>query len=89
MIEFQDFVPEVRDKGGFFRMPTLEQLSESLGRANDWIAKNEFDVINVETVVLPNIHVSGEEGSTDTQLRTAGETSASWHQFIRVWYRTH
>ena len=88
MILFRDFVPEFKDKGGFFRKPVLEQLSESLQEANGWIAKHAIDVINIETVVLPNIHSPDEEGTSDVRLRTSGEVSAYWHQFIRVWYRS-
>lgn len=88
MITFTDFVPEVKDKGGFFRMPVMEQLTESLKEANAWIAKYNVDVVNIETVVLPNIHSPGEQGSTDVQLRTSGDMGAYWYQFIRVWHRT-
>lgn len=87
MIKFQDFVPEIKDEGGFFKSATFEQLSEPLGRANEWIANNDVEVINVETVTLPNIFNPGEEGSTDTNLRSSGEFGTYWHQFIRVWYQ--
>ena len=87
MIAYKDFVPAETSAGGWFQMPTREQLLESLARANEWISVNNLDVINVETVVLPNIHAAGEEGSTDVQIRTSGEMSAYWYQFIRVWYR--
>ena len=85
MISFKDFVPEIEKQGGFFTMPTIADLSESLQNANDWIAANNVEVINVETVVLPNIHA--EDGSVDTQLRTSGEMSTYWYQLIRVWHR--
>ena len=87
MIAFADFVPEVKVKGGLFQLQVTEELTEPLGRANEWIARESIDVINVETVVLPNIHESSEEGSTDTHLYTSGNANY-WHQFIRVWYRS-
>jgi len=87
MLEFRDFVPQMTDKGGFFRMPTMQQLSQALREANAWIAQNQVNVINIETVVLPNIHSPGEEGSQDVLLTTSGEMSAHWCQLIRVWYR--
>ena len=88
MINFQDFAPEVLDTGGLFRQPTLEQLSAALAEANHWIASNDIKVVNIETVVLPNIHSPGEQGSTDVHLHTSGEMGSSWHQLIRVWYQS-
>ena len=87
MIQFKDFVPQVTDGGGFFRMPTIEEFSMALERANEWIAQDNVDVVNIETVLLPNMHNHGEEGSIDVHLGTSGEMSSIWHQFIRVWYR--
>jgi hypothetical protein len=86
VIAYKDFVPTELSAGGWFQMPTREQLSECLTRASEWILVNKLDVINVETVVLPNIHSAGKEGSKDVQIRISGERSAYWYQFIRVWY---
>lgn len=86
MIAYQDFVPEKIASGGFFKMPSYESLNECLRQANRWIAANGIEVVNVETVVLPNMYAPGEEGSADVQLRTSGEMSATWYQFIRVWH---
>lgn len=88
MINFKDFNPEIKEKGGFFKMPAFEQLSDSLSKANQWIAEEQVEVVNIETVVLPNIYDAGEEGTSDVQLRTSGDSSAYWHQFIRVWYKS-
>jgi hypothetical protein len=87
-IQFKDFVPEAKDAGGIFRSATYEHLSEPLGGANEWISNNGIEVINIETVALPNIYNSGEEGSTDPHLRSSAEYGTYWHQFIRVWYRS-
>lgn len=88
MISFRDFTPAVKDRGGLFRQPTMEELSAAVARANEWAADNDIQVINIETVVLPNIHLPGEEGSADTQLHTSGDMGSRWHQFIRVWYQS-
>ena len=85
-IDFVDFVPEMIDKGGIFKAPTMEEMVEVVRRMNEWIERNQTKVVNVETVVLPNIHQAHEEGSQDTQVRTSGDFPASWHQFVRVWY---
>lgn len=87
MIGFQDFVPQVKESGAIFKRAVMEELNEPLKRANEWIIAHELDVINIETVVLPNIHSPHEEGSTDTELVTIGKFSTNWYQIIRVWYR--
>ncbi|GHB98522.1 hypothetical protein [Cerasicoccus arenae] len=88
MIRYQDFAPEKTAAGGFFKMPTFESLDECVAQANRWIEDNQLELINVETVVLPNMHISGEEGTSDVSLHTSGDMMSNWHQFVRVWYRT-
>jgi hypothetical protein len=86
MIAYHDFVPRVTDRGGLFKQAQFDTLRDALHEANAWIGERHLKVLNVETVVLPNMHTSWEEGSEDASLRTSGEISAMWHQFIRVWY---
>ncbi|MEO0794471.1 MAG: hypothetical protein AAFX93_04895 [Verrucomicrobiota bacterium] len=87
MIKYKDFVPTVEDRGGIFREASFEELSEAVERANNWIGHHGVVVINIETVVLPNIHAENESGSEDQSLRSTGDGFSNWHQFIRVWYR--
>jgi len=85
MIWFEDFAPQIIKSGFFGR--TFESFEAALAAANEWIEHNDIDVVNIETVVLPQIWERSEEGTTDTDIRTSGECSSTWHQFIRVWYR--
>lgn len=85
MIQFRDFAPALLKAGWFTNK--YESLRQSVDDANAWIAKGGIDVVNVETVVLPNIWDEGENGTKDVELTTANNTSPTWHQFIRVWYR--
>ena len=87
MIKCMDFVPEQLDAGGFLRAAEHEKFGPTIARANAWITENAINVLNVETVVLPNIHLPHEEGSGDTNLHSSGDMSTAWNQFIRVWYR--
>ena len=87
MIDFEDFFPAITQHAGFLRAQEYEPLRAALGRANEWIAQQGVEVVNVETVVLPEMHDRLEEGTQDPSLRTSGEMSSEWHQFIRVWYR--
>lgn len=89
-LRFKDFVPEQLAKAGWFTLAQHESLEELLGQIDRWIEKNpELMIVNIETVVLPNIHHPKEEGSTDPELvanQTDG-TRVRWYQFFRVWYK--
>ncbi|MEM9337624.1 MAG: hypothetical protein AAGA66_02775 [Bacteroidota bacterium] len=87
MIKNIDFAPQVTKKGGLFKSTEVEKFQEIVNQMNDWIAAEKPEIINIETVLLPNIHDSDEEGSEDTMLGTGRESSSHWYQFIRVWYK--
>ena len=84
-LAFKDFKPEIKEKGGFFKRTTYESLNAALQRANDWIGAENPHVLNIETVVLPNLHI--EEGSEDPDLCSNDDFPTFWHQFVRVWYK--
>lgn len=86
MMKIKDFVPE-KTKGGFFKPGKVEAFDEVMEKMNQWINQNDINVVNVETVLLPNIHDPEEEGSTDTELWTGGAVSSHWYQLLRVWYQ--
>ncbi|MHC4118425.1 MAG: hypothetical protein ACYSWO_13070 [Planctomycetota bacterium] len=85
MIRFKDFAPQIKKKG-FFKTD-FQTFEQALAAANEWVAGNRIDVINIETVVLPEMWREG--GTTDTHLTTSAEMMSSWHQFIRVWYNSN
>ena len=86
MIRYQDFVPQMTKPAAFLSPAEHESFEASLREANLWIKANEIRVMNVETVVLPNIWSRYEEGPGDPALGTSGESPSFWHQFVRVWY---
>ena len=88
MILFKDFDPQMLAEPRLFKAGEYESFDDALQAANDWITECDIQVINVETVVLPNIWSRFEEGPTDVALGTSGEMPSHWHQFIRCWYRT-
>ena len=87
MIQHQDFVPKQigTEKFLFFEGAVYEDFPKAAEAASEWIEQNGIDVLNIETVVLPNMH--REDGSTDPSLRSSGDVSTFWNQFVRVWYR--
>lgn len=85
-IQFRDFTPtSMEHKALIFSTTTYACLDSALEKANQWIQEHEIDLINVETVLLPEI---GGDDTTDTHMTTSGEMMSSWYQFIRVWYNT-
>ena len=88
MISFSDFAPRQLKAAGFLKTAEYESFEESVDAADQWIAKNAIDLINIETVVLPNVWSPREDGTTaDGSLSTTGNIHTTWHQFVRVWYR--
>jgi hypothetical protein len=88
MVQFRDFVPKMLAAPKLFKPGDYETLHDTLVAANQWIEEQNIRVLNIETVVLPNIWSRYEEGTTDVALGTSGEMPSHWHQFIRVWYQT-
>lgn len=68
-IGYQDFRPEILKSGIFSTQ--YETLAATVARANKWIAESGVRVLNMETVVLPNIQ-SGEDASR-VGIRTSGK----------------
>lgn len=81
-IAFKDFFPTVLKRG--FISSEFEPFGEVVQRANEWIASAGVQVLNVETLILPN--VGNEAGAQQTNIRTSGEVSSYWRQMLRVWY---
>lgn len=86
MIAYQDFVPKQLKPPGFLTPAVHEPFDAAVAAANAWLRQYHVRVINIETVVLPNIFSRFEEGSADSSLGTSGESPSHWHQFLRVWY---
>lgn len=81
-IAFKDFFPQVTRSG--FLSSEYEFFNVVVARANDWMASSGVRVINLETIVLPNVNTAEE--ALQTNIRTSGEMSSYWRQFLRVWY---
>jgi hypothetical protein len=83
-LDYKDFFPTVL-KSGFFST-THEELPATVERASKWIQESGVHLVNVETVVLPNIHAVEE--ASQVGIRTSGEISSHWYQVVRVWYES-
>jgi hypothetical protein len=88
MIGYRDFVPRQLPQSLLRRLvkTEYETLDDAVAAANDWIAAESVTLVNIETVVLPNIWRMREQGPEDVDVLVSSGW-ANWHQFIRVWYR--
>lgn len=80
-ISHKDFFPTAIKKS--FLSVEYETLDAVLDRVNSWISASQIKVLNVETVLLPNVK---EEETAKTEIRTSGEMSSYWYQIVRIWY---
>ena len=89
-LKFKDFVPKQVKPKAFLSPAVYESVEETLKSLDQWVLDHpDIRIINIETVVLPNIHRADESGSGDPELRVkqSDMETARWHQFFRVWYR--
>ena len=86
MIAYRDFIPRQTEEPGFFSDARYESFDAALRAASTFVADGSLKVLNIETVVLPNVWDTAEEGTRDVSIRTSGDVASTWHQFIRVWY---
>lgn len=94
MIQYKDFAPRITEQGPLGGPSDYESFSEVVSAVNQWIESATIQVINVETVVLPD----RIEGTSDDVYGVM--TSNAFHpvmisqglaincfQCVRVWYR--
>ncbi|MFT7639970.1 MAG: hypothetical protein ACI9G1_001708 [Pirellulaceae bacterium] len=89
IICFKDFLPQMTEAPRLFKVAEYEPFELAVMTANEWIEEHSIDIVNMETVVLPNVWSRFEEGTTDPSLGTSGDSPSHWHQFVRVWYRAN
>lgn len=83
MYHFKDFAPHVVKKS-FFKID-YESFEEVLAAANAWIRDRKIEVLNIETVVLPDMR--GGVGQTRICTIPVIVGNSYRYQFVRVWYK--
>lgn len=86
LIRYKDFVPQVAARGPFGGISEIEPFSAVVSAANQWIENNSIQVMNIETVILPNSSQRAYDGVYKTEIATGAEP-IGWYQCVRVWYR--
>lgn len=81
MVNFRDFVPP-QEQLGLLGQPSLTTVESAVSAANHWIDAFGIEVLNVETLLLPNVR---EDAATiEAELTSEGRTY--WYQVVRVWF---
>lgn len=84
MIAFKDFIPQVQ-KRVLGLATAFESIHEVLTRANRWIELEHIHVVNIETLLLPNLPGEAEESAPARM--TGASSSTSTFQIVRIWYQ--
>ncbi len=94
MIQYKDFAPRITERGPFGGPSEYESFSEVVSAVNQWIASTTIQVINVETVVLPDRIESTSDGVYGVTTSNAfypvmisQGITVNYFQCVRVWYR--
>jgi len=94
MIKYKDFAPRITERGPFGGPAQYESFSEVVSALNQWIESTAIQVINVETIILPD---SLKSTSDDVYGMTVSNgvypvmisqgVTVNYFQCVRVWYR--
>ena len=81
IIRYKDFSPSAVEHKVF--STEYESFSEVVAHANEWIRDSGVTVLNVETVVLPNLQEIKDKSQVVTIMKHSG---SYMFQVVRVWY---
>ncbi|MBW4694417.1 MAG: hypothetical protein KME27_21940 [Lyngbya sp. HA4199-MV5] len=94
MIQYKDFAPRITERGPFGGASEYELFAEVVSAVNQWLERTTIQVINVETVVLPDrIEGTSDDvyGVTTSNafypVMVSQGLTVNCFQCVRVWYR--
>ena len=94
MIQCKDFAPRITERGPFGGASDYESFSEVVSEVNEWIENTTIQVINVETIVLPDSLKSTSDGVYGVTVSNgvypvmiSQGVTVNCFQCVRVWYR--
>lgn len=94
MIQYKDFAPRITERGPFGGASDYESFSDVVSAVNQWIGSATIQVINVETVVLPDRIEGTSDGVYGLTTSNAfypvmisQGLAINYFQCVRVWYR--
>ena len=93
LIQCKDFAPRITERGPFGGASEYESFPEIVSAVNQWIASRAIQVINVETVVLPDRIEGTSEGDYGLTVSNSFHpvmisqgVTINCFQCVRVWY---
>ena len=94
IIQCKDFAPRITEQGPFGGASEYECFSKVVSAVNQWLESTTIQVINVETVVLPD-HLEGTSdgvyGVTVSNgvypVMVSQALTINCFQCVHVWYR--
>lgn len=94
MIQCKDFAPRITERGPFGGPSDYESFSEVVSAVNQWIESTTIQVINIETVVLPDRIEGTDDGDYGVNTSNAfypvmisQGLAVKYFQCVRVWYK--
>ena len=93
MLRYRDFAPRVLEEAALLSRARYDTFDHAVEAAGAWIKENNIDVVNIETVVLPNLGTARmldpepPRTTNSPVLDDYGARYGSWNQFVRVWHR--
>lgn len=88
MIKHKDFAIKRIRPATWSKPPKFEPMEETILRVNGWIEQHEHLVLNVETIVLPNVAQGGLQIYKGAYKTTEEADAVNWwYQIFRVCYQ--
>lgn len=63
-----------------------EPFDRAVFAANAWITQHSVRVLNVETLLMPNVWNSAARGTLESRMHSSAEMATHWYQIVRVWF---
>jgi len=87
MIQYIDFFPDVIDTSLLGIVRAVDSFDAVVKVANNWTASNPVEVVNIETVLIPQSQAIKEAPKSKEGFYPEGHNPTHWYQGIRIWYR--
>lgn len=85
MINYKDFSPQVSRTGLLGHVKESDSFQTVVKQANLWLNSNPVKLVNIETVLLPNLLSKPTEVEPEKGASTVGQSHVLF-QCVRVWY---
>ena len=85
MIKYKDFSPQVNRTGLFGNVKESDSFESVVKQVNVWINSSPVKIVNIETVLLPNLFSKPTEIEPEKGATTVGQSHVLF-QCVRVWY---